>query len=150
MDMDDNELNLGKNKLVEGMESQKDVLNGEKEDEDESKSLLPSKRGGLLKKPVNPKLKVQWNDRNGDKLAEILEFQPSETSDSEEEESDSWTRLLMAVYSRTISTNSRDWRQLEGHAMEAGSHSHCAYCSEIEDLKVTLQLQVCDLLLARV
>nr|GMD65610.1 uncharacterized protein LOC114269027 [Ipomoea batatas] len=76
MDMDDNELNLGKNKLVEGMESQKDVLNGEKEDEDESKSLLPSKRGGLLKKPVNPKLKVQWNDRNGDKLAEILEFQP--------------------------------------------------------------------------
>nr|GLL17021.1 hypothetical protein Itr_chr01CG08210 [Ipomoea trifida] len=51
------------------------------------------------------------------------------------------TRLLMVVYSRTISTNSRDWRQLEGPAMEAGSHSHCAYCSEIEDLKVTLQLQ---------
>nr|GMD59787.1 hypothetical protein TEA_028947 [Ipomoea batatas] len=144
MDMDDNELNLGKNKLVEGMESQKDVLNGEKEDEDESKSLLPSKRGGLLKKPVNPKLKVQWNDRNGDKLAEILEFQPSSLPIF------AGTLLLMAVYSRTISTNSRDWRQLEGHAMEAGSHSHCAYCSEIEDLKVTLQLQVCDLLLARV
>nr|GMD59916.1 crocetin glucosyltransferase, chloroplastic-like [Ipomoea batatas] len=51
------------------------------------------------------------------------------------------TRLLMAVYSRTISTNSRDWRQLEGPAMEAGSRSHCDYCSEIEDLKVTLQLQ---------
>ncbi|CAA6666476.1 unnamed protein product [Spirodela intermedia] len=31
----------------------------------------------------NAKRKVRWNDRHGNKLAEVLEFQPSDNSDSE-------------------------------------------------------------------
>ncbi|KAM7466508.1 hypothetical protein LguiB_014070 [Lonicera macranthoides] len=51
-------------------------LNGQREEEDESTALLQPRRGGLSKKPKKPRLKVQWNDRNGNKLAEVLEFQP--------------------------------------------------------------------------
>ncbi|KAK3038686.1 hypothetical protein RJ639_028140 [Escallonia herrerae] len=70
----------GKNKVVSGLGTPKVVLNGkiEEDDDDELKSLLlPPSRGGLLKKPGNPRRKVQWNDTNGNKLAEILEYQPS-------------------------------------------------------------------------
>ena len=51
-------------------ESQRLLLLKEDDDEnedDESQSLLPDR---------NTRRKVQWNDINGNKLAEILEFQP--------------------------------------------------------------------------
>ncbi|XP_042059250.1 uncharacterized protein LOC121803679 [Salvia splendens] len=66
------------------------------EEIDETKALLsPSNNGGLANKSDKPKRKVQWMDKNGDKLAEILEFQPSDVSDSEEDESDSCNCRIM-------------------------------------------------------
>lgn len=60
-------------------DSQKVELNGEIHEENETQSLLPPgppRRGGLSKKSGNPRRKVQWNDRNGNKLAEVVIFQP--------------------------------------------------------------------------
>ncbi|CAK9139536.1 unnamed protein product [Ilex paraguariensis] len=87
--------NAGKNKPVTIVASPKIVLNGEREKNDESESLLPSRRGGLSKKLANPRRKVQWNDKNGDKLVEVLEYQPSDVSDSDDEDSDSCICTIM-------------------------------------------------------
>lgn len=77
---------------LDGSDSQNGTLNGhgisKEDDDDESKLLLLPSKGGLSKKSGKPRLKVQWNDKNGDKLAEVLEFQPSEASDSDEEDGD--------------------------------------------------------------
>ncbi|GJW39484.1 actin-related protein 2/3 complex subunit 2 [Tanacetum coccineum] len=67
-------------KLVENGNEEKCVVNVVKveEDEDEAKKLLLPKKGGLSKKKSGKKQrKVQWNDRNGHKLTEVLEYQPS-------------------------------------------------------------------------
>ncbi|KAK9137806.1 hypothetical protein Sjap_008400 [Stephania japonica] len=45
-------------------------------EEEECSSLLSPRRGGMLEKPKRSRRKVQWNDKNGDKLVEVLEFQP--------------------------------------------------------------------------
>ncbi|PWA93674.1 hypothetical protein CTI12_AA068360 [Artemisia annua] len=51
---------------------------------------------GLSKKKSGKKQrKVQWNDRNGHKLTEVLEYQPSDVSDSEDEESDACLCIIM-------------------------------------------------------
>lgn len=47
-----------------------------KDEDDESNSLLSIQEGQAPRRPSNPRRKVQWNDRNGHKLVEILEFQP--------------------------------------------------------------------------
>lgn len=75
MDMSGNGLKIEvkKNQLLSNLESPKIVMI---EESDESKALLPSSNGGLSKKSDKPKRKVHWMDKNGDKLAEILEFQP--------------------------------------------------------------------------
>ncbi|XP_075516491.1 uncharacterized protein LOC142551246 isoform X1 [Primulina tabacum] len=78
-----------KKKILHSLGSDGVILNGECDVDDDSQLLLPSKKGGLLKKSGKPKRKVQWLDRDGSKLAEILEFQPSDVSDSDEEDSDS-------------------------------------------------------------
>ncbi|CAN0904828.1 hypothetical protein LINGRAHAP2_LOCUS23322 [Linum grandiflorum] len=52
------------------------VNDGEDEDESESKSLLTPRKGGMSTKSHKPGRKVQWNDNNGHKLVEILEFEP--------------------------------------------------------------------------
>ncbi|KAG9143053.1 hypothetical protein Leryth_006309 [Lithospermum erythrorhizon] len=71
------------------------ISNGEEEeDDDEGQALLP-KEGALSEKCDKKRRKVQWNDRNGDKLAEILEFEPSEVGDSDDEESDSCLCRIM-------------------------------------------------------
>ncbi|CAA2992611.1 Hypothetical predicted protein [Olea europaea subsp. europaea] len=77
------------------VESPKVILNEEIEGDDESRTLLPSKKGGLSKNKGKPRRKVQWLDKNGDKLAEVLEFQPSDMSDSDEEDSDSCICRIM-------------------------------------------------------
>ncbi|KAG0488928.1 hypothetical protein HPP92_007591 [Vanilla planifolia] len=41
--------------------------------------------------------KVQWKDRNGNKLAEVLEFQPSDSGDSEDEYADSCMYAIQAT-----------------------------------------------------
>lgn len=55
--------------------SEKIQLNGEIEGDEEKVSLLPPRRGGMSKSPGKPRLKVQWNDEDGSKLAEVVEFQ---------------------------------------------------------------------------
>ncbi|XP_010936010.1 uncharacterized protein [Elaeis guineensis] len=61
----------------------------EKEEDGETNSLLrPVSNGGLAaKRQKSSRRKVQWNDRNGNKLVEVLEFQPSDSSDSEDDSS---------------------------------------------------------------
>lgn len=79
-----------KNKTLSDVNSKTSLLNGErKEVEDETVSLLPPRRGGLSRKLEKSQRKVMWNDNCGNKLAEVLEYQPSDTSDSDDEESDS-------------------------------------------------------------
>ncbi|XP_020572976.1 uncharacterized protein LOC110019585 isoform X2 [Phalaenopsis equestris] len=58
------------------------------EKEVETSSLLCSalKKGGMKgRRQRSRRKKVQWNDCNGNKLVEIMEFQPSDSSDSEDE-----------------------------------------------------------------
>lgn len=80
---------------LNGVESPKSVVDGESDGDDESLSLLHSTKGGLAKNSDKPGRKVQWLDKNGDKLAQILEFQPSDASDSDDEESDSCICRIM-------------------------------------------------------
>lgn len=65
------------NKGVVFVDSEKvdeDRIDGE--DDSDSHSLLPPRRGGLSRKSDKTRRKVQWNDRNGNKLVEVLEFVP--------------------------------------------------------------------------
>ncbi|KAF7149886.1 hypothetical protein RHSIM_Rhsim02G0042800 [Rhododendron simsii] len=75
--------------------SEKIQLNGEIEGDEEKVSLLPPRRGGMSKSPGKPRLKVQWNDKDGSKLAEVVEFQRSDASDSDDEDSDSCICAIM-------------------------------------------------------
>ncbi|KAG9445774.1 hypothetical protein H6P81_011902 [Aristolochia fimbriata] len=66
------------------------------EDDDELNALLSPQRAQMSKRQKNSRRKVQWNDRNGNKLVEVLEFQPSDSSDSDaEEDSDSCLCIIM-------------------------------------------------------
>ncbi|KAI5580435.1 hypothetical protein POPTR_008G170700v4 [Populus trichocarpa] len=56
------------------------------EDYSEFKALLPPRKGGMSRSPNKVRRKVQWNDNNGNKLVEILEFEPSDVGDSDEED----------------------------------------------------------------
>ncbi|KAL9319377.1 hypothetical protein ACSQ67_015894 [Phaseolus vulgaris] len=57
-----------------GSEKVEDHVNGD--DESDSNSLLPPRRGGMSRNSDKTRRKVQWNDRNGNKLAEVLEYEP--------------------------------------------------------------------------
>ncbi|XP_077249497.1 uncharacterized protein LOC143889185 [Tasmannia lanceolata] len=61
-------------------------LGVDREEEEELNSLLLFQNGEIAKRPSNSRRKVQWNDKNGNRLVEVLEFQPSDTSDSDEDE----------------------------------------------------------------
>ncbi|XP_019228296.1 PREDICTED: uncharacterized protein LOC109209480 [Nicotiana attenuata] len=89
MDTKNKEFKGEKNKYVDSVEASKD------EDDETKALLLPCKKGGLSKDKGKPKRKVQWNDTNGNKLAEVLEFQPSDVSDSDDDESDSCICRIM-------------------------------------------------------
>ncbi|CAM0870609.1 unnamed protein product [Alopecurus aequalis] len=60
-------------------------------DAGERKALLPPPQrrpdGGTARKgqPKPPKRRVQWKDKHGKKLTEVLEFEPSDSSDSDDE-----------------------------------------------------------------
>ncbi|KAJ1381106.1 hypothetical protein SESBI_45455 [Sesbania bispinosa] len=58
-----------------GGEKVEDHANGE--DDSDSNSLLPPRRGGMSRNCDKTHRKVQWNDKNGNKLAEVLEYEPS-------------------------------------------------------------------------
>uniref|UniRef100_A0A5B6YIB1 Uncharacterized protein n=1 Tax=Davidia involucrata TaxID=16924 RepID=A0A5B6YIB1_DAVIN len=87
--------NGGKSKPVGSLTLQKVELDGDREMDNESKSLLPPRRGGISRKSEKPRRKVQWNDKNGNKLVEVLEFEPSDVSDSDDEDSDSCICIIM-------------------------------------------------------
>ncbi|KAK6145919.1 hypothetical protein DH2020_019788 [Rehmannia glutinosa] len=77
MDMNHNGLKIDVcNNGVNSLESPKVVMIEESDVDDESQALLASENGGLSKGSEKPKRKVQWSDSSGDKLAQIMEFQP--------------------------------------------------------------------------
>lgn len=70
-------------------------VEGNGEDYSEFKALLPPRKGGMSRKSDKVRRKVQWNDNNGNKLVEVLEFEPSDVSDSDEEDTDSCLCTIM-------------------------------------------------------
>ncbi|KAM3316348.1 hypothetical protein ACQJBY_034455 [Aegilops geniculata] len=62
-------------------------VGGSKDNVGERKALLPRRpEGGTARKAYKgPKRRVQWKDTHGKKLAEVLEFQPSDSSDSDDD-----------------------------------------------------------------
>lgn len=72
------------------LEPQKEAVASvlDKENDSESERLVLPRNGGIAKGPTKVRRKVQWNDANGNKLAEILEFQPSDVSDNDDDDSD--------------------------------------------------------------
>ncbi|XP_020079699.1 uncharacterized protein LOC109703496 isoform X1 [Ananas comosus] len=64
-----------------------EVVDKEEDEEETNMLLRTTVNGGIVegKGPKSSRRKVQWNDLNGNKLVEVLEFQPSDSSDSEED-----------------------------------------------------------------
>ncbi|CAK7327304.1 unnamed protein product [Dovyalis caffra] len=81
-------MTLGSPKVEEDVEE-----NGE--DYSEFKALLPPRKGGMSRNSDKVRRKVQWNDNHGNKLVEVLEFEPSDVSDSDEEDTDSCLCMIM-------------------------------------------------------
>ncbi|KAL0722252.1 hypothetical protein Bca4012_036851 [Brassica carinata] len=67
----------------------------EEEEESESQCLLPPRKGGMSRSTDKIKRSVQWNDIKGDNLAEVLVYEPSEVSDTDEDDSDSCICTIM-------------------------------------------------------
>ncbi|KAF8401966.1 hypothetical protein HHK36_012917 [Tetracentron sinense] len=79
MDTDVKDPNCCKSMPLISVDSLKEEVGADGEEDNESNSLLlPRRKGGMSKRPRKPQLKVQWKDRNGNKLVEVLEFQPSD------------------------------------------------------------------------
>ncbi|KAE8735985.1 Actin-related protein 2/3 complex subunit 2 [Hibiscus syriacus] len=89
MDAVHNDVNAHKNETSATIDSPKVERLTDGENYSESNTLLPPKKGGILRKSERTDRKVQWNDKNGNKLAEIIVFEPSDASDSDDEDSDS-------------------------------------------------------------
>ncbi|KAG2403600.1 uncharacterized protein HKW66_Vig0188870 [Vigna angularis] len=62
-------------------EKVEDHVNGD--DDSDSNSLLPPRRGGMSRNSDKTRRSVQWNDRNGNKLAEVLEYEPRSIGSAE-------------------------------------------------------------------
>ncbi|TKY51835.1 hypothetical protein E2542_SST23354 [Spatholobus suberectus] len=73
---------------VASLDGRKVEDHSNREDESDSNSLLPLRRGGMSQKSdkTYKKRTVQWNDRTGNKLVEVLEYEPSDVSDSDSED----------------------------------------------------------------
>ncbi|CAD5174721.1 unnamed protein product [Musa acuminata subsp. malaccensis] len=72
--------------------------NRREEAEAEKESLLPAEESGGVatgRRKKGSARNVQWNDCKGDNLVEVLEFQPSDSSDSEDEYLDSCLCTIM-------------------------------------------------------
>ncbi|KAJ1409469.1 hypothetical protein SESBI_22759 [Sesbania bispinosa] len=50
-------------------------LHADKDNDSDSNSLLPLRRGGISRKLDKTYRKVQWNDTIGNKLVEVLEYE---------------------------------------------------------------------------
>lgn len=96
-DFDSDKMDV-KNNALSDVDSKTSLLNGDRKEEEEDETttlLVPPRRGGLSRKVEKSQRKVMWNDNNGNKLAQVLEYQPSDASDSDEEESDSCLCRIM-------------------------------------------------------
>ncbi|WOL19292.1 hypothetical protein Cni_G28090 [Canna indica] len=61
--------------------------------------LMPTVNGGMSDdRQKSSRRKVQWNDSRGDKLVEVLEFEPSDSSDSDDKYGGSCTSNVMYIY----------------------------------------------------
>ncbi|BBG92550.1 hypothetical protein Prudu_000315 [Prunus dulcis] len=79
MDTDAKDATNGcKTEKSETTDSQRVEENVNGDEDSESNSLLPPRRGGMSRKTNKTRRKVQWNDKNGNKLVEVLEFEPSD------------------------------------------------------------------------
>ncbi|KDP40377.1 hypothetical protein JCGZ_02375 [Jatropha curcas] len=77
MDTDCKDANGFTNKPLITVDSEKlENLTDDREDYSESNTLLPPRGGGMSRNPERVRRKVQWNDNNGNKLAEVLVFEP--------------------------------------------------------------------------
>lgn len=77
MDTDAKDATNGcKTEKSETTDSQRVEENVNGDEDSESNSLLPPRRGGMSRKTNKTRRKVQWNDKNGNKLVEVLEFEP--------------------------------------------------------------------------
>ncbi|KAF7807127.1 uncharacterized protein G2W53_039288 [Senna tora] len=76
MDTNSNDVNGYKNKPVASLDAQKIEYRTSEEDDSDSKSLLLPRNGGMSMKSDKTRRKVQWNDKNGNNLTEVLEFMP--------------------------------------------------------------------------
>uniref|UniRef100_A0A6N2N4R9 Uncharacterized protein n=4 Tax=Salix TaxID=40685 RepID=A0A6N2N4R9_SALVM len=75
----DKDVNGLKNEpLIMTLDSPKAMEDVEENGEDysEFKALLPPRKGGMSRTSDKVRRKVQWNDNNGNKLVEVLEFEP--------------------------------------------------------------------------
>lgn len=86
-------------KYFGGSNSLKAVDQIEKKNEEENDALFPkvASNGGIMrnKKKKKTRRRVQWKDRNGSKLVEVLEYQLSDSSDSDDEFLDSCLCTMM-------------------------------------------------------
>lgn len=68
-----------KSNALSDVDSKTISLLGDRKDEEEDETttlLVPPRRGGLSRKVDKTQRKVMWNDNNGNKLAQVLEYQP--------------------------------------------------------------------------
>ncbi|KAK8571933.1 hypothetical protein V6N12_028001 [Hibiscus sabdariffa] len=82
------DVNGHKNTILSSIDSAETEDHTDREDYSESNALLVPKRGGMSRKSDKTRRNVQWNDRNGNKLVEIMEFEPSDVSDSDGDDDD--------------------------------------------------------------
>lgn len=89
MDVGKNDAKICNGNKTSSVAVSKDETDKREEEDGETISLLlPSlKKGGMKgRRQSSRRKKVQWNDRNGDKLVEVLEFQPSESDEDDYED----------------------------------------------------------------
>ncbi|KAK8980593.1 hypothetical protein V6N11_063193 [Hibiscus sabdariffa] len=76
MDAVHNDRNGHKNETSGTIDSPKLEDHTDGDDYSDSNNLLPPRKGGISRKSEKTERKVQWNDRNGNNLAEIIVFEP--------------------------------------------------------------------------
>ncbi|XXG61874.1 hypothetical protein AAC387_Pa05g0368 [Persea americana] len=86
MDLDVRNCERQRSKQDVDLVSEKDKVGVDKEENEESNSLLSPRGSGMVERERSSRRKVQWNDKNGNKLFEVLEFQPSDSSDSDSDD----------------------------------------------------------------
>ncbi|CAH8264599.1 unnamed protein product [Arabidopsis lyrata] len=89
------EANGCENKAIVSLNSSEIEDQISEEEESESQCLLPPRKGGMSRSNDKIKRTVQWNDNKGDNLAEVLVYEPSEVSDTEDDDSDSCICTIM-------------------------------------------------------